>query len=373
MMKFEDYIQSCSNWVRLYEKVWGYKCWGEDWVEKGLSEYRLPFWRKAEQIDRQWSSFEDFDEMGSSQMVEMCQMVMMAGVGMRMAARMLKAKEEDVATLHLETLFRYDLLAFLLDKQNPYTTLSWWRWIILYAPVMRELKKRGEKHIGFPAGLYKFLSGIEGWAGPLGILDEAILKKMDEFLKKVFLKKTAFTMLKNYECNFENLSLATKLTKDEIRSRAAVTLGERWNNDPFYALRDSLDGKLNIAPRAVADDVIDQLRKAYIREDRIKLHLTLPDEDDPDKEDPAIKIEAKAAKVHLQEESQDRQREKFADMQQEVINRWAAGSKKKKRFIRGLKDGHTLKLIAEELKIHPNTATNWKKELSARLREMLST
>ena len=350
LMKFEDYIQSCSHWVRLYEKVWGYKCWGGDWVEKGLSEYRLSFCRKAEQIDREWSSFEDFDEIGSSQMVEMYQMVMMAGVGMRMAARMLKAKEEDAATLHLETLFRYDLLAFLLDKQNPYTTLSWWRWIILYEPVMREMKRRGKKHVGFPAGLYKVLSAIEEWTG---IPSKAISKRIDELRKRVRVSHSVFTALKAREFDYEDPQLGYEFTKNEILSQIFITLDERCDEDPFHALRDSLEGKLNILPRAVKDDILNQLEMGNRREGRIKLHLSLPEED-PNR----IEAEEKGAEDPLTQLEYEWDRDK-------EIDKWAAGSEKKKRFIQGLIAGHTLKEIAKELGINKNTATNWRKNIDA--------
>jgi len=383
LMKFEDYIQSCSHWVRLYEKVWGFKCWGEDWVEKGLSEYRLPFWRKAEQIDREWSSFEDFDEIGSSQMVEMYQMVMMAGVGMRMAALMLKAKEEDVATLHLETLFRYGLLAFLLDKQDPYTTLSWWRWIILYEPVMREMKRRGKKHVGFPAGLYKVLSAIEEWSG---IPSEAIPKRIDELRKRVRVPHSVFTTLKAREFDYENPQLGYEFTKNEILSQIFITLDERCDEDPFHALGDSLEGKMNILPRAVKDDIVDQVRKSKRREDRIKVHLLLeeePHEDDPheddlyeealnkrdpNKEGPEREAWGKAVELNnLPTELE------FKQDVDKKIDRWAAGNPKKKLFFQMLAAGYILKEAAQKAGIHQNTATNWRKELSKieKLREAL--
>lgn len=82
-MKVEYYIQFCSHWVRLYLDVWCFEDWDEDWAKKQLSEDRPLFLSRAEQIDREGAAFEDCSEAGSSRMVEMCQMVMMAGVGLR--------------------------------------------------------------------------------------------------------------------------------------------------------------------------------------------------------------------------------------------------------------------------------------------------
>jgi len=362
LMKFEDYIQSCSHWVRFYGEVWS-----RDWDEEILSEDRPLFWSRAEQIDREWSSFEDFDEIGSSQMVEMYQMVMMAGVGMRMAAHMLKANEGDVAVLHLETLFRYGRLAFLKDKLDPYITLNWWKWVILYDPVTRELKRRGSKHVGFPAGLYKLLNTIEGWSG---IPSKAIPKRIDELRKRVRVPQTVFATLKGREFDYEDPQLGYEFTKNEILSQIFITLDERCDEDPFHALRDSLEGKLNILPRAVKDDIVDQVR---ISKNRVKLFITMPeeclsgdassDEDkeyqeflnrkDPNKKSPESELGEKASTELKYEQDIDKE-----------INRWAAGNPKKKRFIQMLAEGYRLKEAAKEAGIHQNTATNWKKELS---------
>ncbi len=352
-MKFEDYIQFCSYWARPYLTVWSIKCWDEDWAKKVFSENRPLFYSRAEEVERTWSSFEDFSEVGSGRLVEMFQMVSLAQVGLEIASKLFEAGEEDARVFHLETLFRYGLLGFLLEKQDPYNPLSWWAWLGLYAPVIRELESRGSKHIGFPGGLYKLLSTIEGWSGALGVLDEAISGRMDTLLKKVRLSKTEFSTLKNRECNFQDAGLSNKLTKNEIRSQAAVTLAERWNDDPFYVLADSLDGKLNIAPRAVADAVRSQLRRGEKREYRIKLHLSLP-EDDPHR------ISAGAKGVELPNH--------YAGDTQRMIDRWAAGSKDKKRFVGLLSRGFTREEIAKELGKHKNTVTNWKKELFGVLR-----
>jgi len=111
---------------------------------------------------------------------------------------------------------------------------------------------------------------------------------------------------------------------------------------------------LNITPKAVNNDLVDQVRKGKRREERIKLHLSLPEED-PDR----IEAEEKGAKL-----KDLLARLEYEWAAEKEIDEWAAGNKKKKRFVQRRIEGYTLKEISEELAIHPNTATNWKKELS---------
>ncbi len=73
LMKFEEYIQSCSYWVDRYREVWCQECWDEGWIKELLSENRPLFLSKAEQVGREGAAFKDFDAIGSSQMVEMYQ------------------------------------------------------------------------------------------------------------------------------------------------------------------------------------------------------------------------------------------------------------------------------------------------------------
>ena len=98
-MKFEDYIEFCLLWVPLYLSVWEVKCWHEDWVKKGLAEHRPPFFSQAEEIERTWSSFEDFNEIGSGELVRMYQMISLAQIGLRMASDICKANKQDASDL----------------------------------------------------------------------------------------------------------------------------------------------------------------------------------------------------------------------------------------------------------------------------------
>ena len=139
-----------------------------------------------------------------------------------------------------------------------------------------------------------------------------------------------------------------------------ITLDEMCHKDPFDVLEDpfdvlkgALDGELNHLPKAVPCDVIDRLRKDSKREDMVKLHLSLED-DDPKRKNA--------------EEKEKVPPDHYAGDTRKMIDKWIAGSENKERFVQMRKDGHNLKEIIKLGICSKNIATKWKNELE----EMLS-
>jgi hypothetical protein len=295
-------------------------------------------------------------------MVGLYQAAWKAKAGVLIAADLFRVGDIKALAIHLETLVRHIFLSAVTESANKTSEFAF-NWCALFNmkhSIVQEIKKRGSSQVGFPAGTYLLLSELDQRSGSLGLLDPAITNSLNEFVQKLPRLGTTAQIIGKREFNYESREMTRHSINGEIKSKAAETLASRWNDDGFSLLCDAIDGRLNIAPRAVSDDLTNDLDRSRRREE-IFVELRESDSDDAPREESLQKVHEKKAAEEWCQSVQGTSR-------LSRLKEWAKNDPRFTRYIELRLQGFKKKEIARMLGVSPRTLSNWDKKM----REALS-
>ena len=319
--------------------------------------------------------------------------------------------------LFFETLLRKGFKDYLITREREdglYPAISNFVRGYVGPSVEKEIMRRAEKHQGFEA--FKLL-----WAAEFGDDEVALeaLGKLQKYIGNVLVKGTksresVLAALKNREFNIvpkkglkpgEQYKVSKepfRRVREHVEGETFKVIKEGWGKlDLYEALGKAIDGMLNIAPRRVADRITDFMRRHEKREEWVVMFQEFnPNEQDlltlkmeegldyvgsrgrgeydeeksmgPGSHQELIKRAEKEKKEksweNLFESLETRSDEKA--VLNDLIEKLSAGDPHKKQFLHELSKGRTQKQIAEDLRISPNTLTNWKNKFEERWKQL---
>ena len=261
----------------------------------------------------------------------------------------------EAGIFHMETLTRHVFIETQLGRVDEGVDFwsDWCTHYILKPRIEREVKKRGEKHVGFPAAVYSFYKELERRSELTDLNDGAIGRNLEALQKRIPKRSKWLGKLKERDFNFG---------AGELRSLIAMTLEKELTGDPFFLLKKGLEGKLNFVPEAIKNDMIDEIRKSWRTESgKIVLIDGEPGLDTGD-EPPAFNQEAFNKWGEEQERSSEdeEQRSRILQIRKAAKNH---PDPQVLRCVELLLEGKNQKEIAEILGVSRNTPRNWLKQL----------
>jgi len=203
-----------------------------------------------------------------------------------------------------------------------------------------ELARREREHVGFHAG--KLLLLMAGFRRMGRIAESAFAPDAVHAVET--LRKAAWRMTPGEK-------------RDELTGGIPLTLHDRWGSlDPFDALARSLDGELDIAPRAIRDALVKQAS----REDRTReIEVIFQERPGAEDEKGPRSWEDVLPSKELGPDAEARFRELLGRVKNDLRLR---------RLVEAALEGaETHQQLADRWGVDPRTVRNWLKELKKQL------
>lgn len=132
-------------------------------------------------------------------------------------------------------------------------------------PAAREIGRRGAKH---PGGFYAATLLLGNALRGIGMRDPRLEKQAESCLNT--LRKFTWSKIPPGVLQTVSESEATSVDREKVLDDQIIeTVATRWGTselDPLEVVRRALSGKLDIAPRAVANDLVDRARHERVRQ-----------------------------------------------------------------------------------------------------------
>jgi len=266
--RVSDVFDRTADWWVLYQWVWkdNESLWQETEIQDLVLSRRLAFQQLIDSLEPNLGEL-DFTKAIDEELVSLWVQSWIANLGVQVANVWFGNPPEEIPELVLQTLVRHDLLISREANYHPfYFALNCHVLSSLRDRLWLEIERRGTQHLGFPAGVLNLLLDIDrlGDGPPITSVFKRVLSTME---RKIPQRSKRRGDLHEYLFNFEDYQHGELSADWHIHSQIVMTVTERCRKyeDGFAGLKDSLKGQLDIIPKAVSDDLLDEMRKEYKR------------------------------------------------------------------------------------------------------------
>lgn len=267
------FCNSIPSWPHLYDEIWtSDPLWRREKVQRALGVMRQQWHRTLNRMIADLNKT-DWTHVPSADLVVLLESGWYVQVGVTWLLPTPKAVGDlDRLSWFYETLLRKGCMDYRSDKtlKHPLqlaVNCAMAQLVGNYA--WREVLRRGEQHKpGFAAALLLWCMTMAR-QGIGGRAREQTADNAATFLKNVTLKRS-LPRVQEIRENVDSQVVETLTRRwgdidtfdlDKLAACAASP-SETWGNlDVFEVLSRALDGKLNIAPRAIADDLQDHFKR----------------------------------------------------------------------------------------------------------------
>ena len=272
---FQDFLKECSTWYPFYARVWVRyaRFWSDEGIQTSLSKTRKTLYKGYELIHGHLADF-PVGDLSPGQLAVAYQAAGIANAAVLVArdlAPQLVCFEEtkellgkikgandqfspgqlnhnEAGIFHMETLTRHVFIETQLGRADEGVDRwsDWCTHYILKHRIEREIKKRGEGHVGFPAAIYSFYKELERRSELTDLNGGAIGRNLEALQKRIPGRSKWLEVFKARDFNFNKGGYMA--AESELRSQTAMTLEKELTEDPFSLLKKGLEGKLNFIP-----------------------------------------------------------------------------------------------------------------------------